>query len=452
VKTEGGLNFGALGAAVEREQARLAGPGGATFRREVSPYTSYGVVRGQQLLDARGSYVGGFLSAVRESGPGGRQALVGAVDGVLKTADRSGTVDFAFVRAQAGPKDGEAAGGWYGQLGGSRQWASGWSLSAQAVNAGRDFEINDLGFLGRADEQAVFLKGSKRWDLALGPLRNREWGFESGFRRDQRGQAFGRWISSYAKTDFTNYWAVWVEAGVYLAEANDRELRTYGDPVKKYLHVDQAPGIEIGFDTAGNKPWYARFEIDRVWREGGPTTETSLFQVVKPLPALEFQFSSSYTHAEGERRYLETLEDGPPPLPGQSPGRPLTGLRRLSSFNQVVRASYAFSPRLTVQLFAQWLGVAWAFRDLKAYVDDRTLAPAATANATAFSYRATNINLITRWEFRPGSALFLVYTHGASTDDLLNPRGALSPWTDLKHLQHLPSDDVVQVKMSWLFR
>jgi len=452
VKTPGGLNFGALGASVENARARFAGPGGVTFRREISPYTSYGVVRGQQLLDTRGSFLGGFLSAMREAGLAGRQSFVGAMDGVLKSVDRSATLDFAFVRSQAGPKDGDGLAGWFGHLGGSKQWASGWVVKLAAENAGHDFNINDLGFLGRADEQWVNVEVTRRWDRAAGIFRNREWGFVAGLNRDQRGRTTSRYMELEGRTDFSNYWALWSTAGVGLPTENDRELRTYSDPVKKYLHVDRVPYVELGFDTAGNRPWYVRVQIERAWHEGGPSTDTSLFQIVKPLPALEFQFQTNYTLDEGERRFLETLGNAPSPIPGQSAGRPLTGLRRLSELNQVVRVSYAFSPKLTVQLFAQWLGVSWAFRDLKAYVDDRTLAPATTPNATAFSYRANNINLITRWEFRPGSAFFLVYTHGAATDALLNRRGSLSPYADLKSLQHLPSDDVVQLKVSWLFR
>jgi hypothetical protein len=452
LKTEGGLNFGALGAGVENETARLRGPDGREFRREVSPYTSYGVVRGQQLLDARGSYLGGFVGAVREAGASGREATVAAVDGVLKTADRSGTFDFALVRSQAGPKDGDRPGGWFGRLAAGKRWASGWSLDGLVVNVGRDFDINDLGYRGRADEQFVNVWGERQWDRTWGPFRNWEWGYAAGLNRDQRGRIFNRWAEVRAKTDFTNYWAVWLEGGANLPVDDDRELRTYDDPVKKYLRRGSVPYANAGFDTAGNKPWYVRVNVRRAWHEGGASTESSLFQLIKPLPALEFQLSTDYTSDAGERRWLETAGDAPPPVPGQSAGTPITGLRRLSQFNQVVRASYAFSPTLTVQLFAQWLGVSWAFRDLKAYVDDRTLAPAATLNATAFSYRTTNLNLIARWEFRPGSTAFLVYTHGASTDELLNRRGSLSPYRDLQRLQHLPSDDVVQLKVSWLFR
>ncbi len=452
LKTEGGLNFGALGAGVEDAKARFRGADGRIVHREIAPYTSYGVARAQQLLDTRGSYLGGFVSAVREAGPSGREAFVGAVDGVLKTADRSGTLDFALVRSQAGPKDGDRPAGWFGRLYGAKQWASGWDLNALVVNVGHDLDINDLGYRGRADEQFVNLWGNRRWDRTWGILRNWEWGWDMGANRDQRGRVFNRWAGARAKTDFLNYWALWAGAGTNFAVEDDRELRTYGDPVKKYLRRPSEPYANLGFDTAGNKPWYVRVNVQRTWHEGGPSTDTNLFQLIKPLPALEFQLDTAYAYDEGERRWLETAGSDPAPVPGQSPGTPLTGLRRLSQLNQVLRVSYAFSPRLTVQLFAQWLGVSWAFRDLKAYVDDRTLAPAATANETAFSYRAANINLITRWEFRPGSAFFVVYTHGADTGELANRRGSLSPYADLKVLQHLKSDDVVQFKVSWLFR
>jgi hypothetical protein len=163
---------------------------------------------------------------------------------------------------------------------------------------------------------------------------------------------------------------------------------------------------------------------------------------------MEIQLSTAYTRDGGERKWLET------PV-----ATPILGLRRLSQLNQTLRLAYAFSPTLTVQAFSQWLAANWNFRDLQHYVDDHTLAPglppdqpAGTAPQRAFSYRTWNLNLITRWEFRPGSAFFLVYTHGASTDALINDRASLAPRPDLAPLRHLPSDDIVQAKVSWLFR
>jgi len=188
--------------------------------------------------------------------------------------------------------------------------------------------------------------------------------------------------------------------------------------------------------------------MSRSWQEGGPSTDATFFQILKPAPALEFQVSTSLTRDEGERKWLET-----PTL------TPIVGLRRLSQLNQTLRAAYAFTPTLSLQLFSQWLVANWTFRDLEHYLDDQILAPGLPPDLppgstvqTAFSYRAWNVNLIGRWEFRPGSTCFLVYTHGVSTDALINDRASLAPRPDLSILRHLPSDDVVQAKVSWLFR
>ena len=53
---------------------------------------------------------------------------------------------------------------------------------------------------------------------------------------------------------------------------------------------------------------------------------------------------------------------------------------------------------------------------------------------------------------RPGSSLYVVYSHGAWTGDLINDRGTLSPRRDLAAMSHLRGDDAIQVKVSWLFR
>jgi hypothetical protein len=321
-------------------------------------------------------------------------------------------------------------------------------VELQAINAGRDYNPNDVGYLGRADEQRLYAEVFRRWDRTWGVLRNWEWGLGHTAARDQGGRTFLRSLNSWARTDFTNFVSLWGGGGVDLAAEDDRELRTYADPRKKYLARPSLPWANLGVDTPGNRPWYLRLSANRAWQEGGPSTDATLFQILKPAGHVEVQISTSVTRDEGEQKWLET------PV-----ATPIVGLRRLSQLNQTLRVAYAFSPSLTVQLFSQWLAANWNYRDLKHYADDRTLdpglpddQPAGTTPQTAFSYRTWNVNLITRWEFSPGSTFFLVYTHGASTDALINDRASLSPRPDLAILRRLPSDDVVQAKVSWLFR
>ncbi|WP_243384025.1 DUF5916 domain-containing protein [Geothrix alkalitolerans] len=438
---------GLLGASVEPARATVADAAGTRSRREISPLTNFGVVRIQQLLDDRGSYVGTFASEMDQAGAAGRSAHVQALDGVYRTEDRGGTLETTLSRSQTGSVGAQAQ-GWRARLRAHQEWRSGWSAEFQAIDAGRDYNPNDVGYLGRADEQRLYGEVSRRWDRTWGAFRNWAWGLGHTYARDQAGQTFIRNLNTWGRTDFTSFWGLWGGGGVDLPAEDDRELRTYSDPQKKYLARSAVPYANLGFDTPGNRPWYLRLNTSRAWEEGGPSTDTTLFQTLRPAPNLEIQVTTSVTRDEGELKWLETPT-----------ATPLVGLRRLSQLNQTVRVAYAFNPTLTLQLFSQWLAANWNYRDLKHYVDDETLEPglpedqpAGTTPQTAFSYRTWNLNLITRWEFRPGSTFFLVYTHGASTDALINDRASLAPRPDLALLRHLPSDDVVQAKVSWLFR
>ena len=446
-KFAGGTQVGLLAASVEPTRATLQGASSGPFRREISPLTNYGVFRIQQLLDDRGSYLGGFVSGVHQAGLDGRVAQVQAVDGVYNTPDRSRLLEATLSRSQAGPKEAQEQ-GWRGRLRAHQDGPEGWSFELQAINAGRTYDPNDLGYLARADEQRVYAEVNRNWDQIWGVFRNWGLGFNHSVARDQAGHVFARNVNTWAKTDFTNFYAIWGGGGVDLPIEDDRELRTYADPIKKYLARPSLPYVNLGFDTPGNRPWYIRVNANRSWQEGGPSTDASLFQNIHPTSSTEVQLSTSMTRDEGELKWLET------PVT-----TPIVGLRRLSQFNQTLRVAYAFSPSFTVQFFSQWLAANWNFRDLKHLNSAQTLdpglpddQPAGTTPQTAFSYRTWNVNLITRWEFKPGSTLFVVYTHGASTDAIINDRASLSPRPDLAVLRGLPSDDVVQAKISWLFR
>ncbi len=454
-KYDRGLNVGLLAAGVEQAEAKVRLSSGEVVRRELTPYTSFGVMRVQQMLDGAGTFLGGFLSHARQASPTGREAVVAAVDGAVKSKDRANLVEFALEHSQAGPAEAQV-GGWYGRIRNVHTWAGGWTLDTRLINAGRRFNPNDLGFLLTPDNRHGEFFAQKRWDGVVGPTRNWNVNLYGSVDKDQAGHLTSAEFNTQARTDFSNYWSVWGGGGLALPAEDDRELRTFFDPEKKYLRRERRPYANFGFDTAGNKPWYLRIGVARTWFSGGPSTDTSIYQQIKLTPQLDLQLQTDLTRDEGELRWLGTFGTAAGPLPGQSAGTPVVGHRRLGAFNQTLRVGYAFTPTLSLQVFSQWLAANWAFRDLQSYVDDRTLAPGlpvgTPAPTTAFSLRTWNVNLIGRWEYRPGSTAFLVYTHGVVTDQLADDRAGISPRRDLTVLRHLPSDDVVQVKVSWLFR
>ena len=390
---------------------------------------------------------------MRQAAPDGREAQVHALDGVYRSADKSTVTEFTLAHTQAGLRsDPEPMEGWRGRLNISRRWRSGWAAGLTAVNASSGFNPNDLGYLNRADEQRLNLDLERRWDRTFGVLRNLEVGVNGGIARNQAGHVFQREAMLYARTDFTNFFALWAHLGAAFSVDDDRELRSYyrEEPVTKYLRTSQIPWASLGFDTPGNRPWYLRAEAERAWHDGGPTTSLSVYQAIKLGSAIELQLDTTVSRSEGEQKYIS------PPQKYADAAAPMVGLRTMGQLNQTLRVAYALSPTLSIQFFSQWLDANWAYRDIQHYVDDRTLAPGLTPGlasvTTASSERVWNVNLITRWEFRPGSAFFLVYTHGTYTDALINDRASISPRHDLPMLRHLPSDDAVQMKISWLFR
>ena len=441
-KYAGGFALGVLGAGLETARATLRTEGGEEIHREISPYTSAAVLRATQALDDRGSYVGVFGSFLRQASAAGRQAGLGALDGVWKSQDRSTSLDGVFAHSDAGSR-GEAAPGDFLRMHVLSAWGKGWSLDGNAFTVSRDYNPNDLGYLDRPDRKGFTFDLDHRWDLQRGVFRNPFLRFTYCNFRDQAGKPYLRYVESWGKTEFTSDWAVYMGGGASTAIFDDRELRTYEDPTKKYLRLPAHHWAFAGVETPPNLPWVLTAQWTRGWREGGPKNEFTLGQTFKPMPNLELVLETGYTTSAGEGHWFETQGT-----------TPIVGTRTLTQLDQVVRLAYAFSPTLTVQLFSQWLAANVAFRDLNTYVDDRTLAPGAQALKTplASSDRLWNVNLITRWEFRPGSSLYVVYTHGTYTDALINDRGTLSPRRDLPFLRHLPSDDVAQVKFSWLFR
>ncbi|MBI4912721.1 MAG: carbohydrate binding family 9 domain-containing protein [Acidobacteria bacterium] len=452
---DGRLSLGFLAAGVEPGRAKFEDAQGRRGTLEVAPYTSYAVLRAQQLLGLHGSFLGAFASHAREAGPAGREAVVAALDGAVASADRSNRVEWALEHSRQGPRT-DPAEGWYGRIRNVHTWTGNWSLDTRLINAGRRFDPNDLGFFQSPDNRHAEFFLQKWRDRSLGPFRDGQLSLYGSVDEDQAGHRTHAEVNAQVRTSFSNFWGLWAGGGSTFRAEDDRELRTFSDSRKKYLEVAPAPYLWAGFDTAGNKPWYLRFQYNAQRFTAGPSQDFTLQQTIKPTERLDLQLDSAWTRDRGELRYLGTFGSDPGPFPGQSAGTPVVGFRRLNSFNQVIRVGYAFTPQFTLQAFTQWLIASWAFRDLQHYAGDRTLAaglPPGTAQAdTAFSYRTWNLNLIGRWEFRPGSTLFLVYTHGTRSDTLLSPRASIRPLVDFTDLRHLPSDDVVQVKLSWLFR
>lgn len=123
-----------------------------------------------------------------------------------------------------------------------------------------------------------------------------------------------------------------------------------------------------------------------------------------------------------------------------------------------LRVNYTLTPDLTFEFYGEPFTSSGTYSDVRevnatpeasAYAArfDAYAAPAGTP--TSFTFGQIRTNTVVRWEFRPGSALFLVWAHGRGD---FTVDAARRPWQeDLRGLFDLHPDHTFLVKVAYWF-
>lgn len=122
----------------------------------------------------------------------------------------------------------------------------------------------------------------------------------------------------------------------------------------------------------------------------------------------------------------------------------------------VARANWTATPTLSFQLYAQPFVTAGSYSDWRELAAarapeyaDRFRPYGAGATPSGFNVKEFNSNAVVRWEFRPGSALFVVWQQGRNEDDV--NAGSFDGNRDVRDLFAAPPQNTFLMKMSyWL--
>jgi hypothetical protein len=194
----------------------------------------------------------------------------------------------------------------------------------------------------------------------------------------------------------------------------------------------------------------------------------------RPFPALTLTAGPSFRRNIVAAQYLSTVAD---PLATRTYGsRYVFGELGQTEVSATTRISVATSPRTSLQIYLQPLISAGDYGAIKEVYAPRTfdfvrygedagtitpvgtrfiIDPDADGPAKPFSIAQPDFNLtslrvnaVFRWEFRPGSSLFVVWTQ--QRQDRL-PTGDFDFSTDISRVYTSPADDVFLVKVSYWF-
>ncbi|MHB0971939.1 MAG: DUF5916 domain-containing protein, partial [Thermoanaerobaculia bacterium] len=319
-----------------------------------------------------------------------------------------------------------------------------WRPNIQVQALSPRFEINDVGFLPRVDAisthavlqyQDLEVRGHLRERNAwIGKYQN--WNFDGD--RTANGVAFGTWLQ------FRNYW--WTESwgGVRANSLDDQ--RTRGGP------VIIAPGQGyLGFSVGNDER--KRFS-SRTWVEAGETNDGGGYRSVgggvtwRPGSAIRISLEPEYGETLTGTQYVTTRVN---PAYTATYGREyIFAELEQKQFEAGIRTEWTMSPRLSFQLFLQPFIASGDYSGFKQLVrprDDRYVGVNAPFDPD-FNLRSVRGSAVVRWEFRPGSAMYVAWNE--NREDVV-PIGDFRMRRDFSELADAPSQDVVMVKFSyWL--
>jgi hypothetical protein len=501
-KIDNTWSIAALSAITDREYGEVDSAG-VRFRDEIEPLAFFGVVRTQKEFNEARQALGMIATAMGRNYRDERlrnimndRAFSGAIDGwFFLDAEREWVVtgwagvstvagsqtrllalqqspqhyfqrpdaDHVEVDSNATTMTGWASRIWFDKVKGN------FIFNAAIGAIHPKFETNDAGFLNFADyinahlytgyqtfePDAIF-----RWKIfTTAALQEYDFG---GFRIGGNYRASYEW-------QFLNYWGGYLSAG-YTPESYD-DQRTRGGPLMKALssqflsaalYSDSREALRgtLAFTgaTGASGGWQYNYSLSLSW---------------KATRTINLSFNPSLLRVHQVAQYITSIAD---PYAASTYGRRyIFGVLDQTQVSASLRLNWTFTPRLSLQLYAQPLLSTGQYSDIKELAQPRTFsfnhynrlpslitfnnnrytidpdgpvrpAPSFTLFNPDFNFKSLRLNAVLRWEFSPGSTLYLAWTN--QKVDFEN-HGEFRFGKDLSTLLRDRPENVLSVKMTY---
>jgi hypothetical protein len=314
------------------------------------------------------------------------------------------------------------------------------------------FEINDIGFLRQADQQMWTSWANLAFREPNAVFRELRWNFNNWNHWSIEGLPTERAFNTNVHTQLNNRW--WLHAGATLGQIGatycDRCARG-GPAIRQDPYLAPWIGIE-GDDRNAVVPvlWVNYMRGDQ-----GRSRTLSL------EPEVEFKVSSRFTTTLSARwetnrndvQYFGTFTD-----PVGVDHYTFAHLEQ-ETLSLTWRLGYTFTPNTTLQVYASPFVSKGTYSDVREIGEPRAeeydarYQPyddlAIAADPGGFNVQEFRSNVVFRWEYRPGSTLFLVWSQGR--EGAADIEGDKSFGGDFGDLFDRRPDNTFLVKVSYWF-
>jgi hypothetical protein len=507
-KTTGGWSIGVLDAVTGSETAQIAAqaaPGEAAPKLSdltVAPLTNYAVARLKRDLRDGGTSVGLSATAVdrKLDGTGLEntlhdQAYTGGVQLQHRWADNAWTANVnvmgswvhgspeAIASTQQDPVhyfqrpdyigthldpmrtslSGLAAKWMIGRLGDTKHWRFG--AGGDLRTAG--LELNDAGFQLNADRMIPFFWGQYRDDSPGDHLLNWQFNSDIFWVQTLEPRLADVGLENNFNVQFANYWSLGAYVNLDRGKWAINALRG-----GHALRADSNTYANANLTTDTRSPVWFSLNLGgyRNWTSGGHDLGVDLGATVQARSNIDVFVGPSLYLRNEPMQYVDQLSDDV--MPDQT--HYVFGRLHEADASMTLRVNWTFSPHLTLQAYAQPYIASGHYDELKevdhpgaAQYRDRFHFLAADGLALDdggtyhvmrdgasfrfdrpdFNFRQLRSTVVLRWEYRPGSTVFAIWSRG-QTDSAFDD-GRLRFGRDISDLGTAASENIVMVKANY---
>ena len=452
----GNLNLGVIGTSVIRQ---LDDP---LLKSRLSAHAeAVGLDWRWTWKDRRYSLMGSMAASNVSGDPAAMDRLQRSSARYFQRPDRQGGGNGVFSNRY---DPGASRLGGYGAYARLAKEAGSWLWESSVNLRSPGFETNDLAFLTRADYLAVNGNILRQFNTPTSWYRSMMFivGAQQVINFD--GDVIDRDYHGFMNLEFLNYWSV---GGFVIRRPevlDDRTLR--GGPVVGRPSFSYT-SMFVNSDRRKMLSANAEFSTG-VNAAGARGYDASLGLNLRPSSNMQFSLGPSYNRGASSQQYVTAVEA--PGLTDFYGRRYVVADLKQDNLSLNARANITFTPTLTLEVFAQPFVSSVSYTRFKEFEAPRTvrtrvygeeigtIAPVVnSAGMTTdydvdpdgtgqssfrlanpdFNYRSIRGNVVLRWEYRPGSTLFLVwaqdrdafqqYSHGLSIAEEWGAFGKTQP-------------------------
>lgn len=313
------------------------------------------------------------------------------------------------------------------------------------------FEINDIGFLRSAGQQTWTNWFALTWNTPTSVYRNIRWNFNWWQVWSLEGLPTERAFNTNTHIQFANRWWLHIGGTAGLGTRYCDRNCTRGGPALR-VEPGFSPWLRINGDQ--RRRFSPSLGVNYQHQDGGRSTFVSI------QPELDFRVASNlstsigaeFSHNRDDSQWFENVSD--------AGGRTHYTFAALDqrTVGLTWRLDYTISPSASFQFYANPFVSKGTYSRVRELADPRAdryedrFTPyqgSGSADPGGFNVRQFRSNAVFRWEYRPGSTLFLVWSQGREG---FSPReGDQSMQQDFSSLFDQRAEDRFLVKLSyWL--